>query len=111
MVEVSATPTDARDGATYAVTSDKGQQRTDGMVDLDEGDNVITVTGRAADKVSTGATGTYAVTVNRVASNLSTDTTLSVLTVNNGTDDLELEPDFVPNSTPVEGGLCRGSRR
>ena len=106
MVEVSATPTDARDGATYKVTSDKDSSVQNGMVDLAEGANVITVTVTGADKVSTGDAGTYMVTVTRVASNLSTDTTLSVLTVNDGTDDLELEPDFVANSEPVEGGYA-----
>ncbi len=106
MVEVSATPTDARDGATYAVTSDKDSSVQNNQVDLSEGANVITVTVTGADKVSTGDTGTYMVTVTRVASNLSTDTTLSVLTVNDGTDNLELEPDFVANSEPVEGGYA-----
>ena len=71
-----------------------------------EGANVITVTVTGADKVTTGAAGTYTVTVTRVASNLSTDTTLSVLTVNDGTADLELDPEFVANRTPVEGGYA-----
>ena len=75
-------------------------------MDLAEGANVITVTVTGADKVSTGDTGTYMVTVTRVASNLSTDTTLSVLTVNDGTNDLDLEPEFVANSAPVEGGYA-----
>jgi len=106
MVDVSATPTDARDGATYKVTSDKDSSVQNNQVDLDEGANAITVTVTGADKVTTGATGTYVVTVMRVADNLSTDATLSVLTVNDGTDDLELDPEFVANSTPVEGGYA-----
>ena len=106
-VTVTATPTDARDGATYAVTKGASTRALmGGVVDLDEGANAIKVTVTGADKVTTGDAGTYTVTVTRVASNLSTDTTLSVLTVNNGTDDLDLDPEFVANSTPVEGGYA-----
>ena len=104
MVEVTATPTDARDGATYAVTSDKDRSVQNNQVDLAEGANVILVTVTGADKVTTD---TYTVTVTRVASNLSTDTTLSVLSlIDSASAAVELEPDFVPNSTPVEGGYA-----
>ena len=106
MVEVAATPTDARDGATYKVTSDEDSSVQNNQVDLSVGANVITITVTGADKVTTGAAGIYMVTVTRVADNLSTDTTLSVLMVNDGTDDLELDPEFVANSTPVEGGYA-----
>ena len=106
MVEVSATPTDARDGATYAVKSDKDSSVQNGQVDLDEGANVITVTVTGADKVTTNE---YMVTVTRVESTLSDDTTLSTLRLdddatNDDDDALELDPEFVSNSRPVEGG-------
>lgn len=104
MVEVTATPTD--DDATYAVTSDKDSSVQNNQVDLAEGANVITVTVTGADKVSTGAEGTYAVTVTRVASNLSTDTTLSELIVADSSGTLKLEPEFVANRTPEEGGYA-----
>ena len=82
MVEVMATPTDADDGATYAVASDKDSSIRNNVVDLAEGNNVITVTVTAADRVTTSTvTTSYVVTVERVASNLSADTSLSVLTV------------------------------
>ena len=105
-VTVTAEPTDEDDGATYAVTSDKDSSVQNNQVDLAEGANVITVTVTGADKVTTGDTGTYTVTVTRVASNLSTDTTLSVLTVNDGSDNLDLEPEFVANRAPEEGGYA-----
>ena len=103
MVEVMVTPTDARDGATYAVKSDKDSSVQNGVVDLPEGANVITVTVTGADKVSTGE---YTVTVTRVESTLSDDTTLSTLSlVDTGdTNPVDLDPEFVPNSRPVEGG-------
>ena len=100
MVEVMATPTDARDGATYAVTSDKDSSVQNNQVDLSEGANVITVTVTGADRVTTDD---YMVTVTRIASNLSTDTTLSALSLG---DIEELDPEFVPNSRPVEGGYA-----
>ena len=105
-VTVTAEPTDEDDGATYAVTSDKDSSVQGGMVDLVEGANVITVTVTAADKVTSGAAGTYMVTVTRVASNLSTDTTLSELIVSDSSGPLELEPEFVANRTPEEGGYA-----
>ena len=106
MVEVTATPTDARDGATYAVKSDEDSSVQNGMVDLSEGANVITVTVTGADKVTTGE---YMVTVTRVESTLSDDTTLSTLRLDDDTDNtdddaLELDPKFVSNSRPVAGG-------
>ena len=78
MVEVMATPEDARNGATYAVTSDEDRNVQNNQVDLSEGANVIKVTVTGADKVSTLE---HMVTVTRVASNLSTDTTLSALSL------------------------------
>ena len=111
-VTVTAEPTDEDDGATYAVTKGTSTRALmGGVVDLDEGANAIKVTVTGADKVSKGDAGTYTVTVTRVASNLSTDTTLSVLrldddTANDDEDPLELEPEFVANSEPVEGGYA-----
>ena len=102
-VTVTAEPEDARNGATYAVTSDKDRNVQNNQVDLAEGANVIKVTVTGADKVSTLE---HMVTVTRVAGNLSTDTTLSALSLvdnNNAAVDLD-DPGFIPNSEPVDGG-------
>ena len=110
-VTVTAEPTDEDNGATYAVTSDKDSSTQGGMVDLAEGANVITVKVTAADRVTTSdSTGNaaYRVTVTRVASGLSIDTTLATLTIAD-TDDTAtdlLDPTFVSNSMPVEGGYA-----
>ncbi len=95
MVEVMATPSGR--GATVAVKSDKDSSVQNNVVDLSEGANLITVTVTAADKVTTGD---YTLTVTRVAGDLSTDTTLAVLTLSTGA----LMPAFVANSGPAEGG-------
>ena len=98
-VEIMATPT-ARD-ATVAVKSDKDSNVQNNVVDLSEGANVITVTVTAADMATTGD---YVVTVTRVASNLSTDTTLDELSLADNGTDIDLMPEFVRNSAPAEGG-------
>ena len=98
-VEIMATPT-ARD-ATAAVKSDKDSNVQNNLVDLSEGANVITVTVTAADKATTGD---YTVTVTRVTSNLSTDTTLDAFSLADSNAGIELMPEFVRNRAPAEGG-------
>ena len=99
-VEVMATTTGR--GATAAVTSDKDSNVQNNVVDLSGGGNVITVTVTAADKATMD---TYTVTVTRVPSNLSADTTLNELSLALDDDTaIELMPDFVPNSASAEGG-------
>ena len=95
-VEIMATPT-ARD-ATVAVKSDKDSNVQNNVVDLSEGANVITVTVTAADKATTRD---YVVTVTRVTSNLSTDTTLYELSLGAT---ITLMPAFVRNRAPEESG-------
>ena len=98
-VEIMATPT-ARD-ATVAVKSDKDSNVQNNVVDLSEGANVITVTVTAADKATTRD---YVVTVTRVTSNLSTDTTLDVLSLGRTDATITLMPAFVRNRAPEESG-------
>ena len=102
-----ATPTDADDGATYAVASDKDSSIRNNVVDLAEGNNVITVTVTAADRVTTSTvTTSYVVTVDRVASNLSTNTTLHVLTL---TYDHDGEPSTAARVQSVPGFASGGA--
>ena len=110
-VEVTAKPTGERGGATYKVTSNKDSSiQNNKVVDLSVGANTITVTVTAADRVTTSPTAEkYTVTVTRVSSNLSTDTTLSVLSVADNGTDLELDPKFVSNKNPEPGGYDAAS--
>ena len=71
------------------------------VVSLSEGDNTITVTVTAADRVTTGA---YTVTVTRVADTVSTDTTLTTLSLTDGTDAVSLSPAFRAGRAPASGG-------
>ena len=99
-VEVMATPTN-RD-ATVAVKSDKDSNVQNNVVDLSEEANVITVTVTAADKATTRD---YVVTVTRVESSFSTDTTLAALslaTVANNA--ISLAPRFAQGRAPTSRG-------
>ena len=77
VTDTTVTPTTNHDGATYAVRLD-GADDADGTVDLSVGENVVTIEVTAED----GETAkTYTVTVTRAAPPLSTDATLSGLTL------------------------------
>ena len=101
-VEVMATPTDS--SATVAVTSNKDSDVQNNVVDLSEGANVIKITVTAADKATVSAADAYQVTVTRVDSATSARTTLAVLTVNDGNNDVSLSPRFARNGAPVTSG-------
>ena len=77
VTETTVTPTTNHDGATYAVRLD-GADDADGTVDLSVGENVVTIEVTAEDGQ---ANKTYTVTVTRAAPPLSTDATLSGLTL------------------------------
>ena len=77
VTQTTATPTTNDDGATYEIKLD-GVTDADGVIPLDVGDNVITIEVTAED----GNTAkTYTVTVTRAEPPVSTDATLSGLTL------------------------------
>ena len=104
-VTLTATPNDSGGSVTEVTlggTAIADTNFTDGIdvPSLAVGANVIVVTVTAED---TTITQDYTVTVNRAAA--STDATLSTLTVNDGTNDLTLDPTFVSGTYTYEADV------
>ena len=91
--QVTVTPTTTDSGATVAYTKGDGTAIT-GTVDLEVGETVINVNVTAENRSDTQ---TYKVTVTRAAPILSDDATLGALVVNDGTNDVTLDPGFAPD--------------